>query len=102
MEIKAGLKTTEFWITALLVIGVLAGWLEGKLPAEWAVVAATVSAAAYGAWRTLAKRGASNDAIVRDKVVRALGSALAASAMQRLPTDQGDRAERKEPDGPDA
>lgn len=55
---KAGIKTTEFWITAATDVALLASALAGVLPAKWAAIAASVSTAAYGIARGLAKQGA--------------------------------------------
>lgn len=56
--VKAGIKTTEFWITVLIDVGSLASALAGALPAKYAAVATAVSTAAYAVSRGLSKNGA--------------------------------------------
>lgn len=52
---KHGLRTTEFWVTVLTDLGLLAAALADALPARWAAVAAAVSTVGYSLARGLAK-----------------------------------------------
>jgi hypothetical protein len=52
---KTGYRTTEFWATVLLNIGVLATALTNSLPPKWACIFSTISVGAYTAARTLTK-----------------------------------------------
>jgi hypothetical protein len=52
---KPGIHTTEFLITVLTIIGMLAASIEGSLPDKWAAVVTSVSVAAYSLSRGLAK-----------------------------------------------
>lgn len=58
---KAGWKTTEFWVTTLTIVGLVTTSLvtslvaTGALPATWAAVASGIAAAAYAISRGLAK-----------------------------------------------
>jgi len=71
MDIKPGWKTTEFWITALVVVSTLLGWLAGHIPGEYAAIVEAAAAAAYAASRALAKKGGRN-ADVRAQVLEVL------------------------------
>lgn len=53
---KAGWKTTEFWVSTLTSVGSLLAAFGGLLPPKYAVVAAAVSTAAYSISRGLAKK----------------------------------------------
>ena len=55
---KAGLYTTEFWVTVLTDVGLVASASAGALPAKWAAIAAAVANVAYAVSRGLAKQGA--------------------------------------------
>lgn len=55
--IKSGLKTTEFWITILYELGIIATAIQGSLPPKWAALAGSVGTLAYGISRGLAKSG---------------------------------------------
>lgn len=52
---KSGWKTTEFWVTALSVVGLVASAATTSLSPKWAAIGASVSAAAYAISRGLAK-----------------------------------------------
>ena len=52
---KPGLKTTEFWILILTIIGSIAAALEGTLDPKYAALAASISSAAYSISRGLSK-----------------------------------------------
>ena len=57
MDIKAGYKTTEFWVAVSgMVAGVLAS-IQGYLPAESAAWAGAIIAGLYAFSRGLAKQG---------------------------------------------
>ncbi len=45
--LKAGWRTTEFWLSLAGILGVLLAALAGKLPAQWAAVIAPVAAGFY-------------------------------------------------------
>ena len=52
---KAGWKTTEFWITALAIVGLVVSSVAASLSPKYAAIGASVSAAAYAISRGLAK-----------------------------------------------
>lgn len=52
---KAGWKTTEFWATILLNVGVAAAAGSSNLPPRYAAIASAVSVSAYAFSRALAK-----------------------------------------------
>lgn len=52
---KSGWKTTEFWVTALSVVGLVVSAATTNLSPKWAAIGASVSAAAYAISRGLAK-----------------------------------------------
>lgn len=52
---KVGWKTTEFWATVALNVGVVATALAGSLPVKWATIASSVSVVAYALARSLVK-----------------------------------------------
>lgn len=52
---KAGWKTTEFWITALSIAGLVVSSATASLSPRYAAVGATISGAAYAISRGLAK-----------------------------------------------
>ncbi len=52
---KTGWKTTEFWITALSILGLVASSATLSLSPRYAALGASVSAAAYAISRGLAK-----------------------------------------------
>lgn len=53
--LKAGYKTTEFWLTVATEVGILAAAVADALPPKWAAVASAASGAAYAVARGLAK-----------------------------------------------
>lgn len=55
---KPGFKTTEFYVTVLTDIGLVAASVGGVLPSKWAAIAAGVAQAAYAISRGLTKSGA--------------------------------------------
>lgn len=52
---KAGIKTTEFWLTVLTNLLAVIGVLEGVLPAQTAAVIVAVLNGIYGVLRALQK-----------------------------------------------
>ena len=58
MSVKPGFKTTEFAITVLTDVGIVAAALAGNLTPRWAAIAAAVSTSAYALARGLAKQPA--------------------------------------------
>lgn len=54
---KPGQRTTEFWTTVALCIGVVMSAVAGALSPRYAAIAASVSVAAYAIARGLAKIG---------------------------------------------
>ena len=58
MIVKAGLRTTEFWVTTLTAIGALAASLAGELAPRYAAIASAISVAAYAISRAITKNGA--------------------------------------------
>jgi hypothetical protein len=53
--LKAGWRTTEFWMTVFAILSSIVGTLTGIIPAELAVKITTICAAFYTVLRTLAK-----------------------------------------------
>lgn len=54
---RSGWKTTEFYVTVLTDVGLIAASVGGVLPPKWAAVAAGVAQAAYAISRGLTKNG---------------------------------------------
>lgn len=52
---KTGIRTSEFWLTALTVVGAASATLADKLDPKYAAVAATVGTIAYTLSRGLVK-----------------------------------------------
>lgn len=52
---KSGWKTSEFWLTALTIVGVVGTALAGTLPPKYAAAAAIAGTSAYAVARGLAK-----------------------------------------------
>ncbi len=52
---KAGIKTTEFWLTIITNLLAVVGVLEGVLPAQTAAVILAVLNGVYGVLRALQK-----------------------------------------------
>jgi hypothetical protein len=52
---KAGYKTSEFWITALSIIGLTASAAATSLSPKYAAIGVAISGAAYALSRGLAK-----------------------------------------------
>jgi len=69
---KSGWKTTEFWVTLLIVAGAGMGWLAQQTEDGGivALAAGALSAAAYAISRGLAKKGGSDEK--RDEIIDAL------------------------------
>ncbi len=55
-EAKPGIKTTEFWVAILVIVGSTTASLMSVLPPKWAAIASAVSATAYAISRGLAKK----------------------------------------------
>lgn len=52
---KAGYKTSEFWVTVLAIVGLVASSAAASLSPRYAAIGAAVSASAYAISRGLAK-----------------------------------------------
>lgn len=52
---KHGWKTSEFWVTALSIVGLVVSSAASTLSPKYAAIGASVSAAAYAISRGLAK-----------------------------------------------
>ena len=52
---KAGYKTTEFWITMLSIVGLVASSVAASLSPRYAAIGVAISTAAYAISRGLAK-----------------------------------------------
>lgn len=52
---KAGYKTTEFWITLLSIIGLVTSSAAASLSPKYAAIGVAISTAAYAISRGLAK-----------------------------------------------
>jgi hypothetical protein len=75
MNVKNGVKTTEFWIVLLANLSAIAGVIANLLPGEWAAVVVAIADAAYAANRALVKSNAvksENAADLRAAVLDAL------------------------------
>lgn len=55
---KDGYKTTEFWVTTLSIVGLVASSIGASLSPRYAAIGAAVSASAYAISRGLAKLNA--------------------------------------------
>jgi hypothetical protein len=53
--VKAGWKTSEFWVTTLSIVGLVVSSAATSLSPKYAAIGASVSAAAYAISRGLAK-----------------------------------------------
>jgi hypothetical protein len=53
--LKAGYKTSEFWITALSIVGLTVSAAATSLSPKYAAIGAAVSGSAYAVSRGLAK-----------------------------------------------
>jgi hypothetical protein len=53
--LKAGYKTSEFWITALSIVGLTVSSAATSLSPHYAAIGVAISAGAYGISRGLAK-----------------------------------------------
>lgn len=52
---KAGWKTSEFWVTTLVIVGLVSASIAAPLSPRYAAIGAAVSAASYAISRGLAK-----------------------------------------------
>jgi len=71
MDFKSGWKTTEFWVTACVVLATVAGWIGGKLDGNGAIIASAVASGLYATSRGLAK-GKPADAQLTQQVADAI------------------------------
>ena len=55
MNVTAGMKTSEWIVTILTIIGSVAAAIQGSLPPRWAAVVSAVATASYSVSRGLAK-----------------------------------------------
>lgn len=55
VDMKAGIKTTEFWITVAVCLGSVAAEVAKILPDKWAAILIGISTVAYTISRGLAK-----------------------------------------------
>ena len=54
-HLKTGYKTSEFWVTALSIVGLVVSSAAAGLSPKYAAIGASVSGAAYAISRGLAK-----------------------------------------------
>lgn len=59
-KVKAGYRTTEFWITVFTSATALIQTYGGSLPEPWGIVITAIVTAGYTISRGLAKKGASD------------------------------------------
>lgn len=52
---KTGWKTSEFWVTACMIVGLVIASMATSLPPRYAAIGASVSAGLYAVSRGLAK-----------------------------------------------
>jgi hypothetical protein len=57
---KSGIKTTEFWLTLLPIVGTWAMAIKDLVPAEYATIMTAIASSAYAISRGLAKKEAKN------------------------------------------
>ncbi len=74
---KSGWKTSEFWISATIVLAALLDLAGPRLAEPWDLIAAGLAAACYTISRGLAKRGGTN-AELQQQLIGALGPLLGA------------------------
>lgn len=55
MGLKPGYKTSEAWITGLVIVGLVVSAASTPLSPKWAAIGASVSGASYAISRGLAK-----------------------------------------------
>ena len=82
---KNGWKTTEFWVTALTVLSIAAGWISGYVPSEAAVIAQALAAGLYATARGLGNAGAADSGALRTETLDALGGLLPGGGNNGLP-----------------
>jgi hypothetical protein len=58
MPVKPGVRTTEFWLSVVVILGSAVDALAGSLPDRYAGVAVAVASGLYAVSRGLAKRPA--------------------------------------------
>lgn len=54
-QVKSGWRTSEFWVTALTIVGLAVSSAAASLSPRYAAIGAALSAAAYAFSRGLAK-----------------------------------------------
>jgi hypothetical protein len=54
---KAGVKTSEFLLTVLVLVGQAAATISNVLDPKWAAIAMSISTGAYAISRAFAKQG---------------------------------------------
>lgn len=60
--LKTGYRTTEFWVSALTIAGLVIASLATSLPPRYAAIGASVAAGLYAISRGLAKLNPPKDA----------------------------------------
>lgn len=60
--LKPGYLTTEFWVSALAIVGLVVSSAATSLPPRYAAIGSAVAAAAYAISRGLAKLNPPKDA----------------------------------------
>jgi hypothetical protein len=58
-NVKAGIKTSEFFLTFCTDLALIATAAQGSLPTKWATIAGVVANGSYAISRAIAKNGAS-------------------------------------------
>ena len=71
---RAGVKTSEFWITIATALATIAGTVGGLIPGEWGVLALAIESALYGFLRTWNKREGVTSAKIKQELAGALWS----------------------------
>lgn len=84
---KPGYKTTEFWVTVLLMLATLAGGLSGLFDGTVATIATAAEAGLYAIARAITKKGATSEDL-RAQVLEVL-AASAATGGNRVPKHPG-------------
>lgn len=56
MDLRSGLRTTEFWITLATIVALVADWATASTDGHWSLGFAALAAAAYAIARALVKR----------------------------------------------
>lgn len=56
IQMKAGIKTTEFWMTIVTIVASAAATLQDILDPKYAAIAAAISSVGYSISRSLVKK----------------------------------------------